>query len=202
MVDLVLEDASEEFLSLERDLVALEIEPADMDPVRTEDPEPQPGDGEAPLVVVPLPLGLVDLGVDQCLRPVSHVVDEDTLLHAHLGSGQSGSLGVVHRLDHVVDELREPAVDPVDLAGDLLEDRVAIGAHGVRRHRPILRDIAASSCSDVGRVDLDPQALRWTGNRRQAVGQRAVPARPDQEPVAAEARDVETRPRPPGQPAA
>ena len=52
------------------------------------------------------------VGVDDGLGALAHVVDEQALLDAHLGGGQSRTLGVVHGLDHVLDQARPASRRP------------------------------------------------------------------------------------------
>ena len=68
---------------------------------------------------------LDDGRVDRPPRSLADVVDEQPLLHADLGGGEPGALGVVHGLHHVVDQPDERPVDLVDFTGNLLQHRVA-----------------------------------------------------------------------------
>ena len=86
VVELVLEHAALELVGLDGDLVAVEVEADDVDPVRADDLPRQAGHREAALLVDPLAVGLDDLGVDHALGPgaVVEVLDEEALLHADL----------------------------------------------------------------------------------------------------------------------
>ena len=63
--------------------------------------------------------------------PGLEVVDEEPLLHADLGRGETDTRGVVHRLEHVLGQLHEPTVDLGDLVGALAQHRIADDADGV-----------------------------------------------------------------------
>ena len=92
------------------------------------------GHRQAALEVAPLAAGLGDDRVDQRPAARRRVVDEQALLHADLRGGQPEAGRVVHRLEHVVGQADERAVDVVDLGGPLLQHRVAEDPDGVGSH--------------------------------------------------------------------
>ena len=78
-----------ELVGLERDLVAVEVPAVEQDLLRPGDLHVEAGDRQAPFVVHPLAARLPDGGVDQRVRAVAGVVDEELLLDADLGRGQA-----------------------------------------------------------------------------------------------------------------
>ena len=88
--------------------------------------------------------------------PVAHVVDEQPLLHADLGGGQARR----PRRRTWSPPCRRPAAPgrrrPCRPRGHLLQDRVAVGAHRVRGHAPILRPEPARIRSRAVRRRWDP----------------------------------------------
>src|SRR5487761_2092803 len=106
----------------------------------------EPWNRQTSLLVHPLTGGLQDLWIDYHRGSVADVVDKHPALHPNLGRCKSYAWGVVHRLDHVLRETHERAVDVVDLTRSLPEHRVAEDADLVGRHSPMLprsRDFAA-----------------------------------------------------------
>ena len=147
MVDLVLEHPGQELVGLDGDLVAVEVEPGEMDLLGPDDGPGQPGHRQAALVVGPLPPGFGEHGVHHGdrARPVAGVVDEHALLYTDLGRGQADAGGLVHGLHHVVGELLERPVDLVDFRRPLAQHGVAVETDGVPRHaRPSYRDASGS----------------------------------------------------------
>ena len=103
----------------------------------------QARDRQATLVVHPLAVGLDDLRVDDGQRFVAEVPDDDLLLHADLRRGERETVaGVLERVEHVVDQPDDLAVDVVDRAGLGFQDRVTEGADVVR-HPDRLRAVTA-----------------------------------------------------------
>jgi hypothetical protein len=138
MVEFVLEEAGEQFVGLDRHLVAIEIETGEVDLLRPDDLPRQPGDRQTALLEVPLAASLGDDGIDDGLWPLADVVDEEPFLHADLRCGEADTGFVVHRLEHVVGQEDELAVDVGDVGRDLPQDRVAEdsdlegGRHGIK----------------------------------------------------------------------
>ena len=75
----MLEDPTLVLVGLERQLVAVEVEPDEVDAVRPRDLPGVPGHREAPLEVGELAVGLDEAGVDHRHGPVARVVDEQPL---------------------------------------------------------------------------------------------------------------------------
>src|SRR5438067_4424502 len=138
VVDLVLEQPGEHLVAFDRELVPVEVEAGDVHLLRPHDLEREPRHRQAALLVEPFAPRLCDRRVHDHVGPgvVLEVVDEEPLLHAHLGRRQPEPRRVVHRHEHVRGETGEHAVDVVDLGRPLAEDRVAEDAdhmgHAVR----------------------------------------------------------------------
>ena len=99
---------------------------------------------------------LDDLGVDDDRDHVVDVDDRQTQGHADLRRGQADAGRGFHRLDHVVDELLQGAVDLADPLGLLAQNRVADdedgsnhgrGQSSLPRRPSYTASIAPSSCS-------------------------------------------------------
>ena len=127
---------AEELVGVDGDLVAVEVEPGEVDLLGAHDGPRQTRDRQAPLVVGPLPPSLGEHGVHDRHRPrpVAGVVDEHPLLDAHLGGRQAHTGRLVHRLHHVVGQLLERPVDVLDLRGPLPQHGVAVEPDRVPRH--------------------------------------------------------------------
>ncbi len=78
-----------ELVGLERDLVAVEVPAVEQDLLRPGDLDVEARDRQAPLVVHPLAARLLDGRVDERVRTLADVVDEQLLLHADLRRGQA-----------------------------------------------------------------------------------------------------------------
>lgn len=131
-----MEDAGEILVSFDRDLVAIDVEASEVDFLRPDDGPMQTGHGEASLFELPLAPRLRDDRVHDRLWPfiVADVVDEQPPLHTDLRGRQTHARSLVHRLDHVLDEVREAAVDVLDLGRALPEHGVAEDTDGIRGH--------------------------------------------------------------------
>ena len=109
--------------------LAIEVDAAEQDMTRPDHLDEEPGDRQAPLVVHPLPRRLDDLGVEDDPTLAIEVPHEDLPLDPDLGSGQRDpTIGVIERVEHLVDEADDPSVDVGDRGGVGLEDRIAEGA--------------------------------------------------------------------------
>src|SRR5580658_247433 len=134
VVELVLEHPALELRRLDGDLVAVEVEADQVHGVGSHDLPAEPGDGQAAFVVDPLAVALDDARVDDGVRALTGVVDEDAALHAHLVGRQARSGSGVHGLDHGLDQAGHRPVDLLDVPRALLEDRVPVLADGHARH--------------------------------------------------------------------
>ena len=127
VVDLVLDHAGEQVVTLHDDLGAVEVDAAHRDPLGPDHLEPEARDGEAALVGQHLTLGLHDHGVDHHARAVAlvQVEGEETLAHPHLRGGQADALFEVHRVEHAVDQGDQVVGELLDLARALLQHGIA-----------------------------------------------------------------------------
>lgn len=129
MVEFVLIHPGLEVTRLVLDDLTVEIDPAQQDVSWPDHLDEETRDREAPLVVHPLPRRLDDLGIEDDPSLAVEVPHEDLLLDPDLGSGQGdAAIGVVERVEHLVDEADDPPVDVGDRGGVRLEDRIAEGA--------------------------------------------------------------------------
>src|SRR5437899_3269654 len=139
MVDLVAERAREQLRPFIGPLLAVGVEALDDDALRPHRGAPEAGHGEAALVVTLLPLTQHELGIDQLdelalLLADGEVDHDDAQGHGDLRRGQADARGRVHRLDHVVEEPADRAVDLTDGLGGLVEHRVAVFHDGPDCH--------------------------------------------------------------------
>ena len=124
----MLEKAPGEFARLDLDDVAVDVEAAHEYLVRTQHLDVQTRDAEASLVVDPLATGLDDLRVDDHHGLVVHVPHEDLLLHTDLGRSEADArVAVVQRVEHVVDQTGDLAVDLGDRGSLRLQYRITEG---------------------------------------------------------------------------
>ena len=142
------------------------------DDLRPHDLEREAGQRQAALFVDPLAGGFDDLGVEQHVRAVADVVDEEPLLHADLRGREADAGRFVHRLVHRVDELRRatPSMS-VDGRGRALQHRIAEDPDRVRRHRGAWYRRADLVGSDPRGVDGGAEAAVGAGRRRAASAQ-------------------------------
>jgi len=140
----VLEEASQQLVSLYCHIITVKVVTGDVDLFGSHNIPHQPRDREAALFVQPLSAGLFDHGVHHCVRLIVKVVDKEPPLHTNLWCGQADSRLGVHCFKHAPAQLPELAVDVDDVLGDLAEHRVAKqpnvvgGRHPVRLPSPIV----------------------------------------------------------------
>ena len=138
MVAFVLDDPGVEALDLALDHFAVEPRSAIADPQMARHDPAQPGNREAALPAErPLAPDRLDHRVDQhrqILRDIAghvaeallrHLKDDDPVGLMDLRRGDAGAAGILHRLDHVLDEPAHPGRGRVvDRAGDAAQYRV------------------------------------------------------------------------------
>src|SRR5918993_2145661 len=128
MVDLVLEHARLEFVGLDVDHVAVEVDAAHVDHLGPQHLDVQARNRQATFVVDPFTVGLDDLRVDDRQRFVTEVPHDDLLLHPDLRRGERQAVARVgQRVEHVVDEPDDLAVDVVDVTRLRFQDGVSEG---------------------------------------------------------------------------
>jgi hypothetical protein len=98
---------------------------------------------EAPLFPKDLALTLLDHGIDEGQRLEAlllggDIQDDDPKETAHLGGGQSDPWGLVHGIEHVLDESPDPNVYNFHRLGDLPERGIRIFQDGKNAHGPYL----------------------------------------------------------------
>ena len=140
VVELVLQQAAQQLVALDRDLVPLEVVAGEVDLLGAHDRPGQPGHREAALLVLPLAARLGDDRVDDDAGPrflvlVVQVEHEQPLLHAHLGRSQAQARGGVHRCNHVLGQARQATVDVGDLGRSQAQHRIAEDPDLVGSHR-------------------------------------------------------------------
>ena len=128
MVDLVQEAAG-------KDLVALVLVPVAVAVLRADNDMLRPGDdavfaGQAQTALQPglcLLADLDDFGVHELDILVARVDDDHAAQDSDLRPGQTDAVGIVHGLDHILDQDGQLLVKFCDRAADLGQDRVADG---------------------------------------------------------------------------
>ena len=125
VVELMLEDPTEQLVGFDRELVSLKVVAHEMDLLRPDDQPVQVGDRQAALLVLPLAAGLDYLRIDHRHGTFTDVVDEYPALDAHLRRRKAYARRGVHRLEHLLGEADDLAVDLLDLHGTLAKDGVA-----------------------------------------------------------------------------
>lgn len=134
VVELVLEQTGHQLIGLDADLVAVEVEAHDVHCLRAGDLPRQTRHRQTALLVHPFAVAFLEHRVDEHLGAVAVVVDEEALPDPDLGSGQAESIGVVHRVEHVVGQTRQSTVELGDDVGRCTQHRVAEDADCVGRH--------------------------------------------------------------------
>ncbi len=126
MVEFVLDQARQELVGLELDLVAVEVPSLHADLLGTHHLEVLTRNRQATLLERPLVMGTGDLRVHQHLWAgiVTEVVDEEPLPHPDLRRGEAQPGRVVHGGEHVLCEFDQVRVDVADLLGPASEHRV------------------------------------------------------------------------------
>ncbi len=129
----MLEQPAHQLVTFELDLVAVDVAAAHQHLFRAYQLDVQPGDAQAALLVHPLTATLDDLRVDDRPAAPRRFPHEDLLLHADLRRGETDP-GVAHaqRVEHVVDEAGDLAVDVRDGGRRGLENGIAEGADLIR----------------------------------------------------------------------
>ncbi len=136
VIDLVLKHPTGKIIEFEIELVAVQVKALHMDFRWSNDLPMQTRHRQAALNELGLSPALNDGWVDDDAGVIIVVEHEETLLHPNLRGGQTNPGSVVHRDEHVVDELDERAVDTVDVGRPLLEDGITNDADDMRSHNP------------------------------------------------------------------
>jgi len=174
MVHLVLEDAALVLISLEVELVAVEVEADEMDCVSPRDLPTESGHRETALLVGPLAVGLENLGIDHHVGAVTLVVDEETLC-TPTWLRPVPRRAPRHRLDHGLGEGRNSTVDVLDLGRGLGQDRIAVERIGsvvtpLRYRWPFAKSHRVDSRRDL--VHRHAHLGQWSRRRSKCGGQR------------------------------
>ena len=136
VVDLMLEDSAGKVIELKIELVTIEIETLHMHLSRSQDLPVQSGNREATFDERSLSPAFNNGRIDDDTRRIIMIKDEESLLHAHLRSGQTDTWSVVHGDEHVVHQVDERAIDALDLGRSLLENGITDDADDMRSHNP------------------------------------------------------------------
>jgi hypothetical protein len=136
VVGLMAEGAGEQALAGHRELLAMAVEGADSGPDGAANLLAKAWHAEAALLLDLLALGGDDLRISQHqLRfgvfSAGDVNDGDVARDADLRRGQADSLGCVHGLEHVLDELLQFGIEARDGSGFFCEDFVTEFDDGV-----------------------------------------------------------------------
>ena len=166
VVEFVLEQPCLELVSLDRDLVALEVDADEVDLLGTHDLEGEFGHREAALVEGPLSVGLRDLGIQDHPVGLPVVVDEEPLLHAHLWGGQADARRLVHRLEHLLAQADERSIDVSHVVGPRPQNGVAdhsdlTGCHASKATVGVVED---SNGDALAQPDGDATDHYWSGS--------------------------------------
>ena len=142
MVNLVLQHATHEIVSLVGHRLAIETDTFGSSKLRSLDLPVPTGYGETALLVLPLARSGDYLRVDHHEWSLSDVRHEDALGDANLGSGESNTGCLIHGFQHIVDETAEIVVEPRDSWCLHCEDRVRERTnweyrHGAKNRRPL-----------------------------------------------------------------
>ena len=141
VVQLVLEEPGLQFISFDRQFVAIEVNPHEVHRLGADDLPGQAGYRETALFEDPLAVRLHDPRVQDHPGGLTVVVDEEALLHAHLWGGQTDPGGLVHRLEHFLAQAYQSSVNIGHISGRGAQDGVAddpdlMVGHGPRLPSP------------------------------------------------------------------
>ena len=126
MIELVLEKTCLEFIGLEGNLVAIDVDPGHENGLRTDHLDVEAGNAETPFFVRPFAIGLRDDRIEDDLGFTVDVPDEDLSSDPDLRCGETDSrLGLVQRLEHLVDDSHDLSVDVGDRGRLGSQDRIA-----------------------------------------------------------------------------
>src|SRR5690606_6587675 len=136
MLVLVLQHAAHQFVALVDHLFAVLVESADLGIGRPGDLPPVAGHRQASLLELPGPFGFHEFGVDHrsSSASVARVEHSDPQPDSDLGGRQSHAGGLVHRLDHVSDQLADLVVYLRHRLGRCPQYRIAERTNGEDRH--------------------------------------------------------------------
>lgn len=116
MIEFVLEESGLEFVGLERNVVAVDVDPGHEHSLRPHHLDVETRDAETTFLVRPLAIGFGDHRIEDDLGFTLDVPDEDLTLDTHLRSGETDSrLGFVQGVEHLLDDPHHFAVDVGDL---------------------------------------------------------------------------------------
>jgi len=101
-----------QFVGLELNLVAVEGHTAHQNRLRTHDLDKETRNRQAALVVHPFAVGFDDFGVAHHVALTIEVPDEHLTAHPDLrGSERDSTIGTVERVEHLIDQTNNPAID-------------------------------------------------------------------------------------------
>ena len=122
-----------EFVGLDLDDLTVEVDSAHQNGLGPQHLDVQAGNRETPLVVGPFAVGFDHFGIDDGHRVLVDVPHHHLLLDADLRRGQCNTVaGVDERVEHVVDEADDPAIDVVDEGRLGLQHGIAVCTDCVR----------------------------------------------------------------------
>lgn len=124
----------EQLVGFYGDLVSFKVATDQMNLLRPHDRPVQIGDRQAAFLVLPFAARFDDLRVDDGLGSLAYVVDENPAFNAHLRGCETDAGCVTHRLDHLLGEADDLAVDLIDLRHALAQDGVAEHPNRKDRH--------------------------------------------------------------------
>lgn len=143
VIEFVLEETRFEFVGLERHLVPVDVDPGHENRLRAHHLDVETRDAETPLVVGPLPVGFGDHRVEDHFGLTVDVPDEDLPLDPDLWRGETDSrLGLVERVEHLLDDPHDLAVDVGDLGRLGCEDRITECSDFVRHTCQATREMS------------------------------------------------------------
>ncbi len=193
VVELVLEQSGHQLVGLDIDLVSVQVPSPEVDLLGPDYLPGQAGHRKAALLVDPLTAGLDQLGVDDHLGSFADVVDEEPLAHPDLGGGQAQTGGLVHRVEHGLDQARQITVDVGNLAGPLLEHRVADDPDVEGAHRDQGSGAGSVAAMPGHYFDAQPEARSRPTTVTLTLPDMTVPLTTDRGVFAADGVDPATR---------
>lgn len=126
VIEFVLKESRLEFVGLERDLVSVDVDTGHENGFRSNHLDVQARDAEASLFVRPFAIGFGDHRVEDHFRFTIDVPDEDLTLDSHLWSRETDSrIGLVQRVEHLLDDPNDLAVDIGHLGSFGSQNRIA-----------------------------------------------------------------------------
>lgn len=173
MVEFVLEESREQFVGLDRDFLARQIDAAKQNFLWSDHLDVETRYRKASFFIDPLARGFDDFRVDENIRAVANVVDEQLLLDTDLRGRETDTGRVVHDVEHLVGEAHEFVVDLLDLERRRLQNRISVCTNFVRHAARLsvmpdqFSDKGSSHYFDVDDGDFErlgssPREVTWS----------------------------------------